>query len=138
VPAIIAKLLPFYHGKTIIHLRVSWDVTFSPNHWCNEVTMRQCVRNIIVPYVQDTRKSLYLNNRALWIFDNFKAQHTDGISQLLEDKIAIMLSYNSSSCCYGNGRINNSSGITKVGQVDTYLTIQLLPWATEYQFSRNI
>ena len=37
--------------------------------------------------MQDTRKNLHLdaNHRALCIFDNFKAQCTDGILQLLDD-----------------------------------------------------
>ena len=40
-----------------------------------------------VTYVQDTRKNLDLdaNHRAVCIFDNCKAQCTDGILQLLED-----------------------------------------------------
>ena len=77
-----------YQGKTkawlpSVNFPGDWDVTFSPNHWCNELTME----NIITPYVQDTRKRLKLHaeHRALCIFDNFKAQCTDGILQLLED-----------------------------------------------------
>lgn len=93
--AMTGKLLPLqlvYQGKTKVCLPTvdfpaDWDVTFSPNHWCNEITMDHYVRNIIVPYVQDTRKNLHLdaNHRAVCIFDNFKAQRTDGILQLLED-----------------------------------------------------
>lgn len=89
------KLLPLqlvYQGKTkacllTVDFPADWDVTFSPNHWCNEITMDHYVRNVIVPYVQDTRKNLHLdaNHRAVCIFDNFKAQRTDGILQLLED-----------------------------------------------------
>lgn len=62
-------------------------MTFSPNHWCNELTMEHYIQNIITPYVQDTRKRLKLHSehRALYIFDNFKAQCTNKILQLLED-----------------------------------------------------
>ena len=81
-----------YQGKTkaclpTVYFPADWDVTFSPNHWCNEITMHHYVQNVIVPYVKDTRKKLHLgaNQRALCIFDNFKAQRTDGILQSLED-----------------------------------------------------
>ena len=89
------KLLPcqvVYQGKTkaclpSVTFPGDWDVTFSPNHWCNELTMEHYIQNIITPYVKDTRKKLKLdvNHRALCIFDNFKAQCTDRILQLLEN-----------------------------------------------------
>ena len=89
------KLLPcqlVYQGKTKVCLPSvnfpgDWDVKFSPNHWCNELTMEHYIQNIITPYVQDTRKRLKLHaeHRALCIFDNFKAQCIDGILQLLEN-----------------------------------------------------
>ena len=89
------KLLPLqlvYQGKTKASLPPvdfpsSWDVTFSPNHWCNEITMDSYVRKIICPYIVETRKKLKLavDHRALCIFDNFKAQRTDRILKLLED-----------------------------------------------------
>ena len=49
--------------------------------------MEHYIQHIICPYIQDTRKRLKLNieHRALCIFDNFKAQRTDRILQLLED-----------------------------------------------------
>jgi len=52
-----------------------------------DCTTHHYVQNVIVPYVKDTRNELRLgtNQRALCIFDNFKAQCTDGILQLLED-----------------------------------------------------
>ena len=88
-------LLPcqlIYQGKTKAYLPLvtfpgDWDVTFSPNHWCNELTMEHYIQNIITSYVQDTRKRLKLHaeHRALYIFDNFKAQCTNKILQLLED-----------------------------------------------------
>ena len=93
--AMTGKLLPLqlvYQGKakaylSTVDLPADWDVIYCPNHWCNDITMDHYVQNIIVPYVQDTRKKLHLNanHRALCIFDNFKAQCTDGILQLLGD-----------------------------------------------------
>ena len=92
--AMSGKLLPcqvVYQGKTKAFLPSvafpgDWDVTFSPNHWCNELTMEHYIQNIITPYVEDTRKKLKLdvNHRALCIY-NFKAQCTDRILQLLEN-----------------------------------------------------
>ena len=89
------KLLPcqvVYQGKTKVCLPSvtfpgDWDMTFSPNHWCNELTMEHYIQNIITPYVEDTRKKLKLdvNHRALCIFDNFKAQCSAKILQLLEN-----------------------------------------------------
>ena len=89
------KLLPpqlVYQGKTkgclpSVSFPNGWDVTYTPNHWCNEVTMERFIRNIIAPYVEETREKLKLDttHRALCIFDNFKAQCTDKILQLLED-----------------------------------------------------
>ena len=89
------KLLPLqlvYQGKTkacllSVTFPGDWDVTFLPNHWCNEITMEHYIQYIISPYVQDTRKRLKLDaaHRALCIFDNFTAQCTDRVLQLLED-----------------------------------------------------
>ena len=77
--AMTGKLLPLqlvYQGKTkacllTVDFPADWDVTFSPSHWCNEITMDHYVRNAIVPYVQDTRKNLHLdaNYRAVCIFN---------------------------------------------------------------------
>ena len=88
------KLLPcqvVYQGKTkaclpSVNFPGDWDVTFSPNHWCNELTMEHYSITFKIS-LQDTRKRLKLHaeHRALCIFDNFKAQCTDGILQLLED-----------------------------------------------------
>ena len=101
------KLLPLqlvYQGKTrsclpSMSFSSGWDVTFTPNHWCTEVSMECFIHNIIVPYVQETREKLQLDpgHRALCIFNNFKAQCTDKILQLLEnlniDKVFVPANY---------------------------------------------
>ena len=63
------KLLPLqlvYQGKTrsclpSMSLPSGWDVTFTINHWYNEVSMECFIHNIIVPYVQETREKLQLD-----------------------------------------------------------------------------
>ena len=64
----------------------SWDITFSANHWSNELTMKDYVEKIILPYIKH-KKSLKLPDDypALLIFDNFKAQCTSDILTLLDD-----------------------------------------------------
>ena len=57
------KLLPIqlvYQGKTKesllpVDFPASWDVTFSLNHWCNEITMDSYIRKIICPCIVETR-----------------------------------------------------------------------------------
>ena len=62
-------------------------MTFSPNHWCNEITIEHYIQSFISLFVQDTRKRLKLDaaHRPFCILSNFKAQHTDRVLQLLED-----------------------------------------------------
>jgi len=74
-----------YQGKTpCCHPRYQfppdWDITHSPKHWSNEVTMFQYVKNIIVPYVKSTRGSFEDDTPALVIIDNFKGQITSSES----------------------------------------------------------
>ena len=56
-----------------------WDITFTANYWCNELTMRRYVENIILPYLCQKRQELKLppGQPAVLIFDNFKAQCTE-------------------------------------------------------------
>ena len=81
-----------YQGKTercLPHYQFpeSWDITFSPNHWSNEHTMKRYVENIILPYIKDKKKALKLPDDypSLLIFDNFKAQCTSDFLMLLDD-----------------------------------------------------
>ena len=64
-----------------------WHVTSSPNHWANEITTKDCIENILNPYLIHKRAKLNLasNQHALCIFDNFKGQLTDEVLKLLED-----------------------------------------------------
>ena len=96
-----------------------WDVTFSSNHWCNEITMEHYIQHIC-PYIQDTRKRLKLNveYRALCIFDNFKAQRTDRILQLLEDN-NIDTVFVPIACFFGTGDSAEESRLVVVLELDT-------------------
>jgi len=54
-----------YQGKTTKCLPkhnfpADWDITFTANHWCKESTMRQYVKNIILPYLHQKRRELKL------------------------------------------------------------------------------
>jgi len=90
--SLVGDFLPIqviYQGKTPrCHPRYQfppdWDITHSPKHWSNEVTMLQYVKNIIVPYVKSTRGSFEDDTPALVIIDNFKGQITSSVTDLLE------------------------------------------------------
>ena len=63
-----------------------WHITFSHNHWANETTVKDYITNIIVPYVLRKKEELKLHSeqRALCIIDNFSAQCTNDVLELLE------------------------------------------------------
>lgn len=64
-----------------------WHITHTANHWANEHTTIDYVKKIIIPYVNETRKNLNLDNAysALVIFDVFKGQCTKEVLKFLED-----------------------------------------------------
>ena len=79
-----------YKGKTPrCHPRYQfppeWDITHSPKHWSNEVTMLQYVENLIVPYIRATGSVFTDETPALVIMDNFKGQITSAVTNLLEE-----------------------------------------------------
>jgi len=72
-----------YQGKTErclpqFQFPPDWNITFSPNHWSNELTMKEYLEQIILPYINKKHEDLKFvkNYPALLIFDNFKAQCT--------------------------------------------------------------
>ena len=82
-----------YQGKTErclpqFQFPSDWNITFSPNHWSNELTMKEYFEQIILPYINKKREDLKLvkNHPALLIFDNFKAQCTKDLLTFLDDK----------------------------------------------------
>ena len=94
--SIVGEILPpqlMCGGKTArCHPRISfphnWVITHSSNHWSNEETMLEYIRDVIVPFVDSTRQRLELpeNQPALAIFDHFKGQLIKAITTKLEDK----------------------------------------------------
>ena len=81
-----------YQGKTSrclphVDFPDGWHVTYSANHWCNEITMKDYINKIILPYVKQKREELMLavDYPAVVIFDNFKAQCTSELLTILDD-----------------------------------------------------
>ena len=91
----VREFLPFqliYQGKTRACLPTfkfpsDWNVTYTPNRWSNEQTMKTYIQEIIVPYVKQKRAQLKLSedHPALAIFDVFKGQCTEEVLQMLEE-----------------------------------------------------
>ena len=89
-----------YQGKTCwyipkIDFPDDWHVIFSANHWSNERTMTDYLEKILLPYVERKRQELRLASSypVLVIFDNFKAQCTAEILQMLNDHHIIWYCY---------------------------------------------
>ena len=83
-----------YQGKSprslpLIHFPNDWHVTFSPNHWSNEETMKCYIQKIIIPYIVKKREELKLAaiHPALVVFDNFNGQCTEDLFQILDDNV---------------------------------------------------
>jgi len=86
--------IPFqviYQGKTTASLpRYSfpddWNVTYTPNHWSNEVKTLEYITKVILPYVEGKQTELKLqrDQPALVIYDEFKGQLTDAVHSLLD------------------------------------------------------
>ena len=68
-----------YTGKTpkcllSVKFPSDWNVTYTQNHWANEVTTEEYIKGILLPYVEQTRSKLALktDHPALVIFDRLK------------------------------------------------------------------
>lgn len=63
-----------------------FDICHTPNHWANENCALRLVKNIIIPYVNTTRRNLNKSDqKAVVLFDVFKGQTTDSVHLLLEE-----------------------------------------------------
>ena len=90
--SLLGDFLPvqvIYIGKTErCHLSYSflptWSITHSPKHWSTEKTMLEYITHIIVPYVERVRDDVGEKSAAV-IIDNFKAQVTNAVINLLEE-----------------------------------------------------
>lgn len=81
-----------YQGKTSkclpkIDFPENWHVTCTPNHWCNEDTMIDYIKKIIIPYIKAKKKDLGLpvTHPACVLFDEFNGQTTGTVLSLLEE-----------------------------------------------------
>ena len=70
-----------------------WHVTCSANHWSNEDTMVDYVKEIIIPYVTAKRKSLGLtqDQSAVVLFDVFRGQCVENVLKLLDNNILYVI-----------------------------------------------
>lgn len=91
-----------YQGKTEkclpkVDFPSEWHITYcTPNNWCNEKTVLDYIKGILVPYLQKKKKDLGLTptHPALVLFDEFNGQATNDVLELLElHNIIIMLSF---------------------------------------------
>ena len=87
-----------YQGKTTACLPQhnfpsDWHVTFTPNHWSNEVKVIEYIKKIIIPFVEQKRKDLKLppDQPALALFDVFKGQQTEEVATLLEENNILLV-----------------------------------------------
>ena len=64
-------------------------MTQSPRHWSNEETMLQCIHNVIIHFVDQTRQRIGVDEQqpVLAIFNHFKGQMTERVIEELEDCI---------------------------------------------------
>ena len=88
-----------YEGKTdrcLPHYNFpsSWHITKTPTYWSNELTMKEYFTEIILPYVNEKRRTLKLcsDQPALLIFDPSKVQCTPSFLTLLDsNKINVVM-----------------------------------------------
>lgn len=92
---ICGDFLPFqliYGGKThrchpSFSFPSDWVISHSSNHWSNESTMLEYIHGIIIPYVDGVRERLGVGKEqaALAIYDHFKGQLTQAVTDVLEE-----------------------------------------------------
>ena len=78
-----------YQGKTphslpSYKLPADWDVTYTSNHWANEVTSLQYLSKIILPLIEQKLKGIGIECLPLVLFNHFKGQITKECLQALQ------------------------------------------------------
>jgi len=81
-----------YEGKTskchpVVSFPEEWHVTHTADHWCNEDTMIDYIKLVIVSYLDNMKKKLDLSptHTGLVILDEFKGQTSSRVLNLLEE-----------------------------------------------------
>ena len=66
----------------------NWDITFTENHWANEMTVMRYLEKILSPYFEAKRAELQLSidYHCLVIFDRFRGQCTSRITSMLKKR----------------------------------------------------
>ena len=87
------ELLPpqlIYKGKTNrFHPQIAfpsqWDIWHTDNHWSNEVTTKQYIEKILLPFIVKEKANLKLESShpALVLFDCFRGRTTEEIKAML-------------------------------------------------------
>ena len=74
--------------SSTLQISDDWLISHSPNHWSNEGTMIEYIDEVTVPYMDRKRKDLDLSDNypVVAIFDHFKGQLTERVTQVLEEK----------------------------------------------------
>ena len=86
------KLLPpqvIYQGKTErchpcgISYPTEWDIWHSETHWCTQETMMRYIQQVLLPWLEQTRKKLRLpkTQKSLIVIDVYKAHKTEDVIQ---------------------------------------------------------
>ena len=91
---ITGKILPFeliYTGKSALSLPSvefpnGFCLSYNPKHWSNEYETINLLESVVDPYFCQVREELGLQNdqKALILWDAFKAQSTDKVTKELE------------------------------------------------------
>ena len=91
---ITGKILPFqliFIGKTArslpsVEFPNGFCLSYNPKHWSNEYETINLLESVVDPYFCQVREELGLQNdqKALIIWDTFKAQSTDKVTKELE------------------------------------------------------
>ena len=86
------KLLPpqvIYQGMTErchpcgISYPTEWDIWHSETHWCTQETMMRYIQQVLLPWLEQTRKKLRLpkTQKSLIVIDVYKAHRTEDVIQ---------------------------------------------------------
>lgn len=70
-----------------VNFPTGWDIWHTANHWSNESSMLRYIDNIIVPYMDESRRNLGLpsNHKGMCIFDVFAAHLCQSVKDKLKD-----------------------------------------------------
>ena len=70
-----------------------WDVTCTANHWTNKLKAIQHLQMVVFPYVKERKVELKLpeHQKAMLMFDVFKAQVTDKVTKFFEENDCVII-----------------------------------------------